>query len=149
MGGENLYAMSVIRYRLLEHTADCMMEITARSKIMLFVNTAYALASIMYNIKKVEMKMTKILIFSGTNFNEMFKDFVSQIIRLVCSNCFLYRKVSVNIHRNSFTGSCKVKGELVDKGKHELRKEIKALTEHKLSLEKIGRISRAVFVLDI
>ncbi len=141
--------MSVIRYRLLEHTADYMVEVTGRSKEMLFINTAYALADIMYNIQKVEIKMIKILQFCGANFNEMFKDFVSQIIRLVCSDCFLYSKVSVNIKGNSFSGYCKVKGELVDRKKHELKKEIKALTEHQLRLEKIGRIRKAVFVLDI
>lgn len=141
--------MSARRYRLLEHTADCMIEVSARSKEMLFINTAYALADIMYNIRKVCVKTTKVLKFHGINYKEMFKDFVSQIIRLVCSDYFLYNKISVNINEVDFSGSCRVKGEFIDKGKHELRKEIKALTEHKFKLEKVGRMRKTVFILDV
>lgn len=137
------------RYRLLNHTADYMLEVTAKSKEMLFVNVSYALADIMYDVEKVQIKTTKILDFSGDNIEEMLKNFISRIIRLVCGDYFLYRKISVNLSKIGYKGYCRVKGEEIDRSRHVLKKEIKALTEHNFRLEKVGRERKVIFVVDV
>lgn len=136
-------------YRFLEHTADYMLEVTGTSKEKLFINIAYALADLMYDIKTVQAKNTQIFSFKGDNIEEMIKNFISCIIRLVCGSYFLFNKVSINIKNSKMEGECKAKGEPIDKSRHQLRKEVKAITEHNFKVEKIGRIRKVIFVVDV
>ncbi len=137
------------RFVYLEHTADYMVEVVAKNKELLFINTGYAISNIMYNLEKVILREVRVFEFKGENFYEMFKNFVATLILTVCKDYFLYRKVSVNLKRKKYEGTAKIVGEPIDKSKHELFKEIKALTEHSFKLEKKGRIRRAVFVVDV
>ncbi len=137
------------RFEFLEHTADYRIKVEARSRELLFINTGYSIASIMYNIEKVNPVKVKVLKMEGETLEEMFKNFVSNLILTVCKDYFLYSKVNVALKQNGRAGTAKLAGEPLDKKKHEVYKEIKALTEHGFSLEKKGRIWKVIFVVDV
>ncbi|MFN7181169.1 MAG: archease [Planctomycetota bacterium] len=126
-----------------------MVEVRGRSKELLFINTAYAVAGIMYNIEKVTSQVKRILRFNGDGLEDMFKSFVRNLILVVCKDHFLYKKINVSLKKSANEVVVKLWGEPIDKNKHELFKEIKALTEHQFSLDKKGRIRYAKFVVDV
>jgi SHS2 domain-containing protein len=133
----------------MEHTADYMVEVIGTSIEKLLINTAYSIAELAYNPATVAQKECRQLEVVEENFEEAYKEWIRKLIITICSQHFLYKRVSVNFSSKSNRIRANLYGELLNKSKHQVKKEIKALTEHQFKIEKTFKTRKATFVLDV
>ena len=128
-------------------TADIAYEIYGKNIEELFENSALALFDTMTNLKKIRQKIKKIIKLKNENLQDLLFDFIGELIFLKDSKYILFSKFHVKIKDNSLVAECY--GEKINKEKHELKVDVKALTYHMFKLEKVKDKYKALMVLDI
>ncbi len=145
-------------FRFLEHTADAYVEASGYSIEEAFSNAAKALFEVMLNSDRVECKMKKLIVDNGIDlYNALYRwleDLL--IIYNVEKLAFSIFKISFNRPINTqedllkeveFLGeAC---GEPVDREKHEVKNEVKAVTYSLMEILKKNECWVVRFVLDL
>lgn len=135
-------------YKQLEHTADRMFEVTAKTLDKLLLDSATALIKTLAKTTTVKPKIKKKVKIQGKNDEELLFNMLEEIIFLKDSEAIVFRKVEdlkVKKDQVSFT----LIGDKIDKEKQELGNDVKAVTMHKFKLEKTKIGYKAVFIIDI
>ncbi len=120
------------KYKFLEHTADILFRAYGDDPNELFENAAEALESVMIDLKSIDVKGVKRVNLSSDTYENLLFDWLSEIIVLFEVDSFAIRKFNVKIIDKSLSAECS--GERIDKGKHKLKLEVKAVTYHNLEI---------------
>lgn len=140
-----------MKYKFLDHTADTMFEAYGNNLEELFENCALAVEEIMVKISSLEIKETYEITLSSDSIEALLYDFLSELIFVKDTEGFLFKKFEVVIEnkKKKFELFAKCHGEIIDRNKHKLSDDAKAITKHEFSIEKIKEKYTAKVIVDI
>ncbi len=135
-------------YRLIEHTADLGIEITAGSLNELFEEAARAMFNeIVEDLSKVEHRVEKVLSLEESTLEDLLVSWLSELLYIFDVEEVVFSKFEVSIEGTALKG--RAYGEYIDRSRHVLRTEIKSVTYHMLSIERTDGSYKATVIFDI
>ena len=133
-------------YQTFDHTADLGLAITGANEGDLFSNAAFAVFDIITNLERVESREMRRIAVEGDDREDLLINFLREVLYLYNGEHWLLKKV--RIIRISEKGlEAEALGEPFDDRKHEICKEIKAVTYHQTEVRQThaGWTARVIF----
>ncbi|HHS13879.1 MAG TPA: archease [bacterium] len=137
-----------------EHTADIGMTVRAKTRSALFCKAAEGMMSLILDLKTVRPLKTTTRFFDAQRGDLLLHDWLSEILFLFEQGMAyaFFRVTGDNISRSEsgnyrFQGI--LRGEPVDLSRHDICKEIKAVTRHDFSLQWNGNHWEAKMLFDV
>jgi len=139
-----------VMYRVLEGvaTADVAFEVEAGSLEEVFVEAARALTSVMVDPSKVRASIRQEVELEAPGLDVLLFDWLSEIVYLKDAENLVFSDYQVKIHPG-FKLEGVLEGEEIDRERHELGCDVKAVTYHLFKLEKRDKGWYVRVVLDI
>ena len=135
-------------HETFDHTADLGLRIRAADLDTLFVEAAQCLFSAVVEdlasvqpLRKVDVKL------EGNEIDFLLFDWLRQLLYHLDAEHLLLGNFVVHVTDEGLTGSAW--GEPLDRSRHNLEHEVKAITYHGLSVEKVGELWEAEVIVDI
>ncbi len=139
---------SVRGHEVFEHTADLGIRGWAATLSGLFEEMALGLtAVIVEELDLVQMTQSKVIELGGDRLEYLLHDWLSEILYLFDCQSLLASRFEVETDGTGLRAVCR--GEVVDRGRHRLSHEVKAVTYHGLKVERGRRGWLAEAILDI
>ncbi|NIA31987.1 MAG: archease [Actinobacteria bacterium] len=136
------------KIKYLDHTGDVGIQISAATLEELFVTAAQAMFQIICPRGKAANDETFSIMAGGNNIEELLVDWLSELNFIFQTEGVLLGNISeIFIENNTLTAS--IAGERIDRQKHDIQIEIKAVTYHKLFVKKSKNGWRAQIIFDI
>jgi SHS2 domain-containing protein len=136
-------------YKLIDHTADLGIEVTGRTKKELFTKAALSLMDIVVERKGTGASLKeKALTVEGSDPADLLINFLREILYLVNGEALIIGKCEITKCGNK-TLDARLWLEPYNKKKHVMKTEIKAVTYHGLSVERIKNGWRARVIFDV
>jgi protein archease len=129
--------------------ADVAYEATAATPAGLFASCADALTDVMVDAKSLRPEVTRTLEVASADLDRLLYDFLSEIIFLKDVDSLLFKSFSVEVDEARPSLTCSMRGEAIDRARHRLRNDVKAVTMHMFGIRRVGGEWRATVVLDI
>ncbi len=139
-------------YRYLEElsSADAAFEATGRTLEELFSDAAIATFEVMADTNTVKQLLTREIKLENESVDGLLIDWLSELVFLKDTETILFSVFDVNIRKNDvYILKAAAKGEKIDREKHSLRSDVKAVTYHMFEVTKTGDNWTARVVLDI
>ena len=139
-------------YRYLEElsSADAAFEATGRTLEELFSDAAIATFEVMADTNTVKQLLTREIEIENESVDGLLIDWLSELVFLKDTENILFSVFDVNIRKNDvYMLKAAAKGEKIDREKHSLRSDVKAVTYHMFEVTKKGDNWTARIVLDI
>ncbi|MGL6076283.1 MAG: archease [Fimbriiglobus sp.] len=135
-------------HELFEHTADLGLRAEAQDLPELFQEIGRALLSAMLdNPESVKPLTLHSFSITGSEREYLLFDWLRELLKLFESEEFLGSDFNVEFHPAGFTAT--IRGEPLDRSRHQLSREVKAITYHALKVESIAAGWRAEAIVDI
>ena len=135
-------------YKLLEHTADLGVTAWGGSIKDLFINSACAMYDIISDIQFVDPLIPFHVKADGLDKDELLKNWLSELLYYFHVKNMLLGKFDIeHISDNNIISL--VSGETIDKKRHSLKHEIKAVTYHNLKITKKGNRFQTDIIFDV
>lgn len=134
------------KYRELEHTGDLAIEVTAPTREELFAHSLVAMARLMVEEDGIAAAERREIRCDAGDDADTIRDLLAAALNLFLIDGFIWREAEVKIQDGAVIAS--LAGEQYDSRRHQLLEEIKAVTYHRLAVEKIGDTWRATIVFD-
>ena len=119
-------------FREIEHTGDAAIEVEAPSRAQLFARAALAMARLMVEEAGIEEHERREIESRGTDDVEILHDLLASALNLFLIDGFIWCGASAAEQGESVTLT--LQGEILDRTRHVLLGEIKAVTYHQLSV---------------
>ena len=129
--------------------ADIAFRAEGKSARALFESCARALTDVMVDRKTVETAGTREVSLEGDDMDRLLYDFLTELIILKDVDSFLFKTVYVRVSSDGKSMSATLKGESIDRKRHRLRNDVKAVTMHMFGIKKARGRLVATIVLDI
>jgi len=136
----------MLPYKTFDHTADLGVEVYGRDRYELFSNAGLALFDLISGIGTIEAKSALPLTVEGSDCEDLMVNWLRELLYL--HQVKRYLLTTFVIHElDECLLKATVKGERFDARRHELLREIKAVTYHqiKVAQEQGGWVARIVF----
>lgn len=135
-------------YETFEHTADLGLRIRAADPDTLFVEAAQALfATVVEDLATVRPTQRIDVKLSGDDREFLLFDWLRALLYHLDAEHLLFGKFEVHVRSDGLTGIAW--GEPLDRSRHNLEHEVKAITYHGLRVAKIGAEWEAEVIIDI
>ncbi len=135
-------------YETFEHTADLGLRIRAADRDTLFAEAAQCLFSAIVEdlatvrpLRKIDIKV------QGDELDFLFFDWLRELLYRFDAEHLLLSKFEVHVTAKGLTASAW--GEPLDRARHNMEHEVKAITYHGLRVEKVGDAWEAEVIVDI
>ncbi len=135
-------------YKLLNHTADIGIEVWGKTKKELFANTVEAMFDLMVDFAGVNSVNEKVVTVKGADIEDLLVNFLREALYLYNGERWLVKKCKI-LELTAGQIVAQLQGEPYDSDKHRLKKEIKAITYHGLSVKKTVQGWKAKVILDV
>jgi SHS2 domain-containing protein len=122
-----------MRYRLLEHTADAMVEAYGNTLGERFANAAYALFDQMTDVTKVSPTGEVKLELEADGREQLLVDFLQELLFLHDVENLVFGEFSVDTDGTKLVAIAR--GENFDEKKHTKRSVVKGVTYHRLEFD--------------
>jgi len=139
-------------YRYLEgiSSADAAFEATGSTLEELFSDAAIATFEVMADTTTVKQLLIHEIKLENGSVDGLLIDWLSELVYLKDTENILFTVFDVNIRKNDvYILKAEAKGEKIDREKHSLRSDVKAVTYHMFEVTKKGDDWTARVVLDI
>jgi len=139
-------------YRYLEElsSADAAFESTGKTLEGLFSDAAIATFEVMADTNTVKPLLIHEIELENESVDGLLIDWLSELVFLKDTETILFSVFDVNIRKNDvYILKATAKGEKIDREKHSLRSDVKAVTYHMFEVTKKGDTWTARVVLDI
>jgi SHS2 domain-containing protein len=136
------------KYRMLDHTSDIGIDVWGKTKKELFANATRALYDLMTILKKVEELEEMIIMAEGENIEDLLVNFLREALYLYNGKRWLIRKCEV-MKLTATKIEARLFGEPYNLQKHTIKKEIKAVTYHGMSVKKTPGGWNAKVIFDV
>ncbi|MDR2698100.1 MAG: archease [Candidatus Methanoplasma sp.] len=120
------------RYDLIDHTADLMVKAYGRTLEECFANAGYALFDQTVDLSRIGPAETFEIEASGECPEDRLYSFLSELLFL--EDCEGVVLCELDVRFDGDRVICKGKGEILDRNRHRIRSEIKAVTFHMMSV---------------
>lgn len=135
-------------YEVFEHTADLGLRVKAPDLPSLFADAARGLTSVIVaDLDQVELRQELALSVEGTVLDELFFDWLSEVLYIFESQRLLLAQFEVKLTGSGLQATAR--GEPLDLDRHQLEHEIKAVTYHGLKVEQTADGWLAEVIVDI
>lgn len=135
-------------FETFDHTADLGLRIKAETLEELFVEAAQGItAQIVENVAEISTTDELTIEKQGTEIDYLLFDWLDELIYQYDVHNRIFAKFEINLTDEGFTAT--LRGEPVDRDKHILSHEVKAVTYHGFSVEETEHGWRAEFIVDI
>ena len=129
-----------MKYKLLEHTADAMVEVYGKTLGELFGNAAYAMFDQMTDLSKVRPRGELKIVMSGKTREQLLVDFLQELLFVSDTEDLVFSEFEIKT--DGKTLEAVVRGEKFDGKRHTKRSLVKGVTYHKLEFDdQKGRIT--------
>jgi len=135
-------------FRVLEHTADVGFEAFGATREEVFRNAARALMDIIVDLGAVHPRASVTVRVEGPDPAGLLVNWLSEILYLQDTEGWLFSDFEI-LSLDDRSVSALARGEKFDRGHHQLKLLVKAITYHQLALEKSGDGWRAQVYVDI
>lgn len=139
--------MSPRGYRLLPHTADLRVEARGEDLPGLYAECITSLFSLLVDRGRVRGKESRTLRVAGESPEERLYFLLREAFLLFAVDRFLVRSAHARIEGNEVAAT--VSGEPTDPSRHSLRREIKAVTRHAMTVATAPGGFVARYVVDV
>jgi len=129
--------------------ADVAFEATSNTLNGLFESCAAALTEIMVDPRTVRPRVTRKFDISADTVDRLLYDLLTELIVVKDVDSLLFSKYQVRVTPDEKSLRATAKGEAIDREKHRLRNDAKAVTMHMFGVKRTGRTWKAIVVLDI
>lgn len=133
------------RWRELEHTGDLAIEVIADTREELFAEALIALIRLMVDPDSIRAAEERRIPVSGGD-GEALRDLLAAALNVFMVEGFVWR--DAELRDDSRAPFARLEGEKFDPARHQLLEEIKAVTYHRLKVERVGAEWRAMVVFD-
>ena len=135
-------------YEFFEHTADLGLRVRAESLDALFADAARALfAAIVEQPETVAPRENRTITLTGTDREYLLFDWLKELLYRFDAEHLLLNRFSVQVGPEGL--KAEVWGEPLDRERHELNHEVKAITYHGLKVEQTDDGWLAEVIVDI
>ncbi len=124
-----------MRYKLLEHTADALVEVHGKDLGERFENAAYAMFDLMTDLSKVSAKGEMRITMSGATREQLLVDFLQELLFINDTEDLMFNEFEVKT--DGKTLEAVVRGEEFDETKHTKRSVVKGVTYHRLEFDDV------------
>ncbi|NLF73408.1 MAG: archease [Candidatus Anammoximicrobium sp.] len=135
-------------YEAFEHTADIGLRVRAEDRATLFVEAARALFSLLIlnpgDVRASEQRSYEI---AGEQDDYLLFDWLNELLYTFETEHLLMSQFQVDLTRQGLRAACG--GEPLDRARHQLDHEVKAITYHGLKVEPSGSGWMAEVIVDI
>ena len=140
-----------MKYKFFDHTADVMFEAYGKDLNELFENAALATEEIMVNLKSIKNKSQHSISLNAESLEDLLYDFLSELIFVKDTESLLFNDFRISIvHKNNkYELNAQCQGENIDRKRHQLNADAKAVTKHKFEIKKIKDKYTAHVIVDI
>lgn len=122
------------RYELIDHTADMMVKAYGSTLEECFANAAYALFDQTVDLSTIGTEETVEIDVSGIDDEDRLYSFLSEMLFIEdCDNIILKE---FNVRFDEDRVLCTAKGEKLNRDKHRIRSEVKAVTYHMMEVNR-------------
>jgi SHS2 domain-containing protein len=122
-----------MRYKLLEHTADAMVEAYGETLDERFANAAYAMFDQITDVTKIEALGELKIVLKAENREQLLVDFLQELLFVHDTDDLVFGEFEVRT--DGKTLEALVKGEAFDEKKHPKRSIVKGITYHRLEFD--------------
>ncbi len=138
-------------YRFLPDIAlaDVAFEVTATTPRGLFEDSAKALTEVMVDRKTLVPKVKREIALSSETPDTLLYDFLTELIILKDVDSLLFRDYEVSLDAKQTSMKCMMRGEQINRQRHALRNDVKAVTMHMFGIRRAAKKWVATVVLDI
>jgi SHS2 domain-containing protein len=135
-------------YELFEHTADVGLRMRASSREELFADAARALVSLLVaEPESVQPRAHRQFRVLGDELEYLLFDWLSELLYSIETDRWLWSRFEIQIDADGLTADCW--GEPIDRQRHHLEHEVKAITYHGLFVRQEAGRWQAEVVVDI
>jgi SHS2 domain-containing protein len=137
-------------YRLLPDVAlaDVAFEADSATVNGLFESSGRALTDIMVDRGTLRPRVVRKIRLEGGDLDRLLYDYLTELIVLKDVDSLLFREFRVAVKDGKLLEST-VRGEKIDRKRHALRNDVKAVTMHMFGVRNLGGRWKATVVLDI
>ena len=131
--------------------ADIAFETYGKDLDELFENSALAIFEETAELKNVKEKEKKSVSLEANKIEDLLFDFLSEVLFLKDTHSFLFKNSNVKITKKNdkYHLNAEFTGEPINREKHELKNDIKAITLHMFKVEKTKEGYKATIVVDV
>ncbi len=129
--------------------ADIAFRAEAASADELFETCARALTEIMVDTKTVKKKDSRSISLEAEDADRLLYDFLTELIVIKDVDSLLFSEFKVRVSKEGRSVSATARGEPIDRDRHALRNDVKAVTMHMFGITREEGKWTATVVLDI
>jgi len=132
-----------VRYEEIDHTADVGIRAYGRTVDELFANAAEGMFSFIADLSRVKPVGEVEVRLEADDLPTLLLRWLSELLYVHETQRLLFSSFEVNVVGMSLEG--RVRGEAIDKKRHELKLAIKAVTRHGLTVDPEKGIAEVIF----
>ena len=136
------------RYRVTTRQSELAVKVFGNSQANLFVNSASALFDVMTDVGKVEVKDRLPLEVEGVDRDDLLVNWMRELLYLYQGSGYLLKEFHIQEVKNTAL-KAEVCGEKIDPDRHEIHKEITAVTYHQSRMQQTGDQWTAQVIFEI
>jgi SHS2 domain-containing protein len=138
-------------YRFLPDVAlaDIAFEAESASVDGLFETCALAITDIMVDPKSLGTTTERRISLESENLDRLLYDFMTELIVIKDVDSLLFGKFDIRVSAKGTSLTAVARGETIDRERHRLRNDVKAVTMHLFGVKYQGGTWRTTVVLDI
>lgn len=121
------------RYQVMDHTADLMVKAYGKDLEECFANAGYALFDQTVDLSTVDVVQSIHFEISSEVVEDRLYSFLSELLFIEDCDNLILKEFEVRFEGEKVI--CDAKGELLDRDKHRLKSEIKAVTYHMMAID--------------
>jgi SHS2 domain-containing protein len=135
-------------FRVLEHTADIGFEAYGSTREEVFANAARALMHMVVDLDRIVSRNDVSIRVQGSDPASLLVNWLSEVLYLHDAEGWLFREFEMqSLDDHSLVAVAR--GEKLDRGRHQIKLLVKAITYHQLALEQTRHGWRAQVYVDI
>jgi SHS2 domain-containing protein len=142
-------------FEVLEHTADVGLVARGKNLSELFCNAGRGMFSLICDASAVQKKETVPIELRDETLDFLFFDWLDELLFLTSARRYVFCDFTAEVNVGQppsaveFAVRGAAAGERMDRRRHDLRLEIKAVTYHELKVAKQGDIWTATVIFDV
>lgn len=140
--------LKILKYKIIDHTADVCVRVSGRSMEEVFVGSARAMMGIITNLEKVKPSDEISIEAQAENYEELLVNWLQEILYVHEVKKMVFKDFEVKIENDSLAVG-KAYGEKISIDRHEFYSTIKAVTYHNLRIIASKDKYRVDIVFDI
>lgn len=140
--------LAIVNYKILDHTADLCIRVYGDSLENLLINAGKAMMDLITNREIVRNSKEITINIHAETEEELLVKWLQEILYIHEVKKMVFKNFKVQL-KNKRLATCKAYGEIIDKERHELYSEIKAVTYHNLKITHSKDKFRVDIIFDI